>query len=229
MSTTRKVLVVLAALAVVALVVVGVEGMSTSPTTTSSTAPSSTSTTSQVPSTWIAVWPTTSSSPFTTPAAAARSFAVHVLDMTNPIIDPYRAGDTRSGEQPIRANAIAPETTVLVRQLSSDNSWWVLGATTGNIEITRPVALARVRSPMVLAGRSTAFEAVVNVNLREDGRATPLVETTVMGGSNGVVAPFNDTITFPAPTSHYGTLVLYTRSAKDGAVTEASAIRVQFS
>ncbi|HUX05263.1 MAG TPA: Gmad2 immunoglobulin-like domain-containing protein [Acidimicrobiales bacterium] len=228
MGTTRKVLVVLAALAVVALVVVGVEGFKTSPTTTSISTSSSTSTTSQVPSTWIAVWPTTTTSKFTTSAAAARSFAVHVLGMANPIMGTYRAGDARSGEQPIRATTIAPETTVLVRQLTSDNSWWVLGATTGNIEITRPAALTRVSSPMVLAGRSTAFEAVVNATLREDGRAAPLIETTVMGGANGVVAPFHATVTFPTPTSQYGTLVLYTRSAKDGAVTEASAMRVQF-
>ena len=229
MSTARKVLVVLVALAAVVLIVVGVQDLSSPPTTSSTSTSSSTSTTAPESATWMAVWPTTTTSNFTTPAAAARSFAVNVLGMTSPIVGTFRAGDARSGEQPLRATSIAPETTVLVRQLASDNSWWVLGASTANIVITQPTALATVHSPVVLAGRSTAFEAVVNVALHEDGRTSPLAETTVMGGANGVMGPFHDSLTFSAPSSHYGTLVLYTRSAKDGAVTEASAIRLRLS
>ena len=227
MSANRKFLLGLVALVIVAVAIfVGVREISKSTTTTSST--SSTSSTSLLPSTWMAVWPTASSSPYATPAAAARTFAIHVLQMKHPILEPYRAGDSRSGEVPIRATSTGPETTVLVRQLANDNSWWVLGASTAAIDITHPAALSTVHSPFELSGRSTAFEAVVNVTLRGDGLVAPLVETTVMGGANGVMGPFHTTLHFTSPSSHYGTLVLYTRSAKDGSVTEASVIRVKF-
>lgn len=222
MSTVRKSALVLVALAVVALV--AFRALSTSPSPSS---PGQT-TTSVTSSTWLAVWPTSTSSPYATPAAAARSFAVHVLSMKHPILERYRAGDTRSGEIPIRATATGPVTTVLVRQLARDTSWWVLGAVSDAIVINQPSARSAVRSPFVLAGDSTAFEGVVNVTLRSDALASPLVQTTVMGGANGVMGPFRATLHFASPSSRYGVLVLFTRSAKDGSVTEASAIRVRF-
>ncbi len=148
--------------------------------------------------------------------------------MKHPILERYRAGDTRSGEIPIRATATGPVTTVLVRQLARDTSWWVLGAVSDAIVINQPSARSAVRSPFVLTGVSTAFEGVVNVTLRSDALASPLVQTTVMGGANGVMGPFHATLHFASTSSRYGVLVLYTRSAKDGSVTEASAIRVRF-
>ncbi len=148
--------------------------------------------------------------------------------MKHPILERYRAGDTRSGEIPIRATATGPVTTVLVRQLARDTSWWVLGAVSDAIVINQPSARSAVRSPFVLTGVSTAFEGVVNVTLRSDALASPLVQTTVMGGANGVMGPFRATLDFASTSSRYGVLVLYTRSAKDGSVTEASAIRVRF-
>ena len=222
MSTVRKFVLALVALAVVVLVAIRVLSPSSSPSTPSSTS------TSRASSTWMAVWPTSTSSPYVTPAAAARSFAVHVLSMADPILERYRAGDARSGEIPIRATPTGPVTTVLVRQLARDTSWWVLGAVSNAILIDQPSARSTIRSPFALAGQSTAFEAVVNVTLRSDALASPLVQTTVMGGANGVMGPFHATLHFASPSSRYGVLVLFTRSAKDGSVTEASAIRVRF-
>jgi len=67
----------------------------------------------------------------------------------------------------------------------------VEGAFTEALQLESPEALAAITSPVTVSGQSTAFEAVVNVEIREDGTIDPLVETTVMGGSMGQLGPFS--------------------------------------
>ena len=199
----------------------------TTTTTTSTSGP--TTTTSAPEPTWVATWPTASSPlRYKTPTAAALGFARAVLHMTTPQARAFQQGDTRSGEVPIVTSSTGPVTTVLVRQLTSDNSWWVLGSACAAVNISTPHALDTVTSPQILSGESTAFEAVINYALYQDNDTTPLARGTTMGGSNGTMGPFHTTLSFTAPTQRYGVLVVYTLSAKDGSVLEASAIRVVF-
>ena len=80
----------------------------------------------------------------------------------------------------------------------------------------------------MLSGQSTAFEATVNVQIRQDGALAPLKEDIVMGGYNGVMGPFSKMVNFTKPTATAGAIVLETLSAKDGSISEASVIRVRF-
>lgn len=128
----------------------------------------------------------------------------------------------------MRASATGAVTTVMVRQLDTSNTWWVLGAASPSIQVTIPAALAVVSSPLTMAGQSTAFEAVVNVELRADGSLTSVFSTTVMGGSMGVMGAFTKSVSFVAPAASGGALVFRTYSAKDGHVLEASVLRVRF-
>ncbi|NNN01027.1 MAG: hypothetical protein HKL86_04265, partial [Acidimicrobiaceae bacterium] len=172
--------------------------------TTTSTFPSTTLT----PQPSIAVWPYVDSAlRFATPEGAARSFATDFLGMTSPLVGSFQRGDSRSGEVVIRAGSTSPGTTVLVRQLDGSATWWVLGAVAPSIRLTSPKALAALTSPVRLTGSSTAFEAVVNVEVRVDGTLTPIVTTTVMGGSMGVFRPFQATIGFATPSAVGGALV----------------------
>ncbi|HUZ39855.1 MAG TPA: Gmad2 immunoglobulin-like domain-containing protein [Acidimicrobiales bacterium] len=208
--------------------VAGRETASTAPATTTPV-PTTTTTTWAPSQMTTAIWPTIASSVrYATPTAAAGGFALAYLHMTDPVVGAYRAGDTRSGEVPVRSSAGGPETTVLVRQVASDASWWVIGAATQDITINMPSTLARVNSPLTIAGVSTAYEAVVNISLREDDVSTPLATGTTMGGSMGQLRPFHRTLAFQTPTSTYGALVLYTISAKDGSVASASVIRLRY-
>jgi len=229
MALRRKT--VISALVAVLLIALGfVAGRQTAPTaTTTTSAPTTTTTAPLVSQTATAIWPTIASLVrYATPAAAASGFALAYLHMTDPVVGAYRAGDTRSGEVPVRGSAGGPETTVLVRQVTSDASWWVIGAATQDITINMPSTLARVSSPFSISGVSTAYEAVVNISLREDDVSTPLATGTTMGGSMGQLGPFHSSLTFQTPTSTYGALVLYTISAKDGSVASASVIRLRF-
>jgi hypothetical protein len=160
--------------------------------------------------------------------SAARHFAVQFLHMSVARTSPYRAGDSRSGEVDVRATSQGPVTTVLVRRLSGSSHWSVLGTAGTDLVFSEPSAMAIVRSPLTVRGSSTAFEGVATIELRVDGRAAPIATVTVHGGSMGHVSPFRGVLRFDEPTVRGGALVIYTRSAKDGSVSVATAIRVRF-
>jgi hypothetical protein len=165
---------------------------------------------------------------YTDPVRAATGFAVAYVGFTHPIAGAFRAGDSRSGEVPIQSRRGGPVTTVLLRKLAPDDTWFVIGATTPDLQLQEPTSNAVVRSPVTLSGQSTAFEAAVNVTIRQDDSATPLTTDIVMGGSNGQMGPFSKAVPFPKPTAPYGAVVLKTLSAMDGSVSEATVVRVRF-
>ena len=180
---------------------------SVSSTTTTSSSAATSTTTTPTPTTSpqaalsTAVWPTAASGVrYNAPVAVANAFALNYLHFVNPVVGQFQQGDARSGEVPIRTTvegtSLGPVTTVIVRQI--DGSWWVLGAATPNIKLTQPAALSTISSPVRLRGTSTAFEATVNVSIRQDAIAKPLVESFLMGGSNGQMGPFNASFTFAA-------------------------------
>jgi hypothetical protein len=177
-----------------------------------------------------AVWPFAASSPgYADPVSAARSFAVTYLGFVDPLVGAFQQGDNRSGEVAVQASSRGPVTTVLVRILTPHNTWWVLGASTPNLQLQTPKTLETISSPVTISGKSTAFEATVNVQIRQDGELTPLKEDIVMGGSNDVLGPFSSTVEYSTPAATAGAIVLKTVSAKDGNTSEASVIRVNFS
>ena len=174
------------------------------------------------------MWPTAASTTrFRTPESAAQSFAVDYLHMTNPVINGFQQGDARSGEVPVQPNSTGPVTTVLVRQLDPDNSWWVLGAGTASINLSAPAWDASISSPVTLTGTSVAYEGTVHTQVRQDDTTKPLGEGYVTGGSTAM-GPFSGSLAFTKPTTKYGAVLLYTTSAENGAVLEASVTRIAF-
>ena len=214
------------------IVVVGALGITigrfTAPSTTTTTSLATTTTTvSAQPQT--AIWPFASTGTrFTTPVSAARSFAVTYLGFTNPLVGAFQAGDSQSGEVPVRATTSGAVTTIMVRKLTSGQNWWVLGAATHDVQLTKPAALELISSPVRLTGMSTAFEGVVNVAIREDGALTPLCSDVVMGGSMGMMSAFSKSLSFMKPSVAAGSIVFRILSAKDGSVVAAAALRIGF-
>jgi hypothetical protein len=198
-------------------------------TTTSSSGSTSTTAPSATP-TDTAVWPFAKDSiRYNGPVEAAKGFAVKYLGFVDPVVGAFVGGDSRSGEVSIRANDSGPQTTMMVRKLAPDDTWWVLGASTPNLQLQSPTWNTSLASPVTLSGQSTAFEATVNVEIRQDDTLTPLATGIVMGGSNGQMGPFSKAVTFAKPTATRGAIVLKTFSSKDGNVVEASVVRVRFS
>jgi hypothetical protein len=197
--------------------------------TTSRVAATETSTTEPgQPDFAAAVWPQEGNPTFDDPVAAARSFAVDYVGFRDPIMGEFQAGDARSGEVELRAIATGPATTVALRQLGADDKWFVLGASTADIEIDVPRANSTVSSPMRVLGRARAFEGTVLVEARDDEASEPLGRTAVTGSGSGELGPFTGEITFAVPRTRHGAIVFATESAEDGRRLQATVIRVAF-
>jgi hypothetical protein len=202
----------------------------TAPTTApSTTTPTPTSTPAPAPGdTATAVFPDPSTSlRFDDPVAAAGAFAVDFVGFTDPVVGEFAQGDSRSGEVEVRPKAEGPATTVFVRQLGSDDSWWVLGSATSDITLDTPATGDTITSPVALTGTALAFEGHVTVEVRQDGAREPIGTGIVTGGGD-MVRPFSGEVEFTAQTTERGALILLTDSAEDGRVWQAVVIRVAF-
>jgi len=176
-----------------------------------------------------AIWPWVDSpTRFADPVEAATSFATDYLGFTDPVVGDFQAGDSRSGEVEVKAAAVGPMTVVFVRQLTADDTWWVLGAAGENLTIDEPAQGAIVESPLAISGAASAFEGTVDVELRADSNGEPIYQGFVTGSGGPEPGPFSDTIEFTSPGSGGGALVLISRSPEDGSVVEASALRIFF-
>jgi hypothetical protein len=176
-----------------------------------------------------AVWPTAApgSPRYRDPVEAARGFATSLVGFRSPVLGPFQAGDTQSGEVEVRPRAGGPVTTVFVRRLG-DGTWWALGAATKNIELTAPGAGAPVTSPVTLTGRALAFEGTVNVRIVDDSGQPPLATGFVTGGGD-VARPFTGRFPLKAPTTDHGAVILTVESMENGQVWSAAVSRIAFS
>ena len=171
-----------------------------------------------------AVWPAAGTPGYAEPVGAARAFATGFLGFADPVVGAFQQGDSRSGEVEVRPIATGPVTTVLLRQLSGEEDWSVLGAVTESISVTEPAALEVVSSPVTVRGEAWTFEGHVSVQVRQDGTTAPIGEGYGTGGGDQL-RPFTGSIPFTA-TADRGALVFLTHSAKDGSVWQASVLRV---
>lgn len=198
------------------------------PTTVAPTTATTVAPTTPPVDTSTAVFPAASTGArFDDPVAAARAFAVDFVGFTDPLVGEFMQGDARSGEVEVRPTARGPVTTVFVRQLGADGSWWVLGSATTNVTLTTPAAGARITSPVTVRGAALAFEGNVGVEVRADGRPRPVGTGTVTAGGDEV-RPFEGRITFTSPGEGHGSLLLLTHSGEDGRVWQAATLRVRF-
>jgi hypothetical protein len=204
-------------------------GGSSAPQPTSTSTSTSTSTTVVNPvDRSSAVWPSERSATRPVDAvAAARAFATEVLHFRAPVVGELRQGDTRSGEIDLRPRPDGPVTTVFVRQLSGEDTWSVLGATTADIQIDAPSAGQAVGDPVVVRGRAVAFEGTVEVAVLADDVPEPIGTGLVTGGGDQL-RPFQGAIDRVSTDVARGALVLFTVSMEDGAVWSASVVRIAF-
>ena len=174
-----------------------------------------------------AIWPWVDTDlRYVDPVEAALGFAADYLGFVDPIAGDFMAGDNRSGEVEIRTFDGGPPTVVFVRQLTVDDSWWILGAASGNITIDEPAALAEVTSPLTVSGTALAFEGTVDVQLRADGNGEPIFEGFVTGSGGPDPGPYAETFEFTSPGQTGGALVMLSLSSEDGSPLEASALRI---
>lgn len=197
--------------------------------------------TDEEPDVFPAIWPFTSGEEvaayvtdpgigmFFDAEATAVEFARVYLRLPDPVAV---AGPAPNGEVTVAPEPGSPlATTVQVSRFGgSEGPFAVVGARSANIRVDRPAALQVVGTTISLAGSSTAYEAQVDVEVREDGQGPGerLGRSFLMGGANGDLGPFASSITIERPTAAGGAVILSTESAEDGTVQEATVVRVAF-
>jgi hypothetical protein len=173
------------------------------------------------------VWPDPAGTGlYTDPVDAARGFATDLVGFTAPVLGGFQAGDSRSGEVEVRARDAGPVTTVAVRQMSDDN-WYVIAATTEQIEVTSPTAGTAIDDPLTVEGRAQAFEGTVQVAVHARGVAEPLGEGFVTG-SGSEMGPFSGEIAWENPGGGWGVVLFVIESGEDGSPWQAAALPVGF-
>ena len=187
------------------------------------------------PAVAVFVWPFIENSPYRSAHDVADAFARTFLGMPDPTVGEFRSGDTTSGEidvHPYPTGTIG--STLVVAQ--SDTGWVVTAAMSNNLILGEPHG-GTITSPVALRGRSVAFEGTVHVTVLADGTDLSCVTegARACGTSDGVLAnttytgggtemtPFSVDVPF---TKHdgqdMGVIVLWTDSARDGSIAEAT-------
>ena len=176
-----------------------------------------------------ALWGTEGSG-FATPEELARSFAVDFLGMPNPVVKNFRQNEPHVGEIDIHPNPRVSIRTILTVQ-ERDIGWIVTSANSPDIEIDQPTDDELVTSPLTVTGRSIVFEGQVQVAILEE------VGTLVAGrrvgagfytGPGTEMGAFSAKFDFTRPSTRGGVLVLWTNSAEDGGVMQATVRRLRF-
>lgn len=168
---------------------------------------------------------------FFDPEATALEFAREYLRMPDPVAPQgFRSAAGSSGWVEVNPRPGSPMVTRIWvhRYGDDDGAYAVYFAETANIQVdleslTEPI----VREAVGVSGTSTAFEATVDVEVREDGGRV-LGRTFVMGGANGDFGRFADEVPIDEPRAPSGAVVFSTSSAEDGTLQEATVVRVRF-
>jgi len=173
------------------------------------------------------IWPIGGPTPYFDPSHAAQVFAVSFLHMPSPLVAAVRSGGARAREVDLRPARSGPLTTVRLERLPGQPWWSVVGVATPQIVVADPAPDSAIRSPVFVHGLALAFDGTVDVEVRQDGRAQTLGTSVVTGGGD-VMRPFSGSVAFSASSRRMGTIVLFERSAADGTVMQATAVRVRF-
>lgn len=97
----------------------------------------------------------------------------------------------------------------------------------GNIIVNYPWLGDKIGSPLEIQGQAIAFEAVVNIRIKDSAGHT-LADTTVKTASGTERSVFKEKISFEATTSKDGVVEVFTTSAKDGSEQDKVSIPVVF-
>ena len=140
-----------------------------------------------------AVWSSTDERS-SNPESAAIAAVDELLGIT-PVISDFMSGDSRSGEITVFSageGVWTVRSTLLLRQMSTDDRWSVLGAIGPGVVIAEP-ASGSTHAPgwLTVSGRARGYEGTVIVSAHTSGNTPRLVDQAVVtGGSMNELEPF---------------------------------------
>jgi hypothetical protein len=176
------------------------------------------------------VWPLASaaSRSFDSPEAATFSFATEYLHMSDQVqVGTAVPGADSSATVEIHPFATGgPATTVALDQTA--RGWVVVSATAPDVQVETPKVGDPASDPLTVSGQSTAFEAVINLELRPQDTGERVGEVTAtMGGANGELGPFSTTLHPPQDKGPLVLLVYEADASGQGEISAATVIRLR--
>lgn len=185
-------------------------------------------------------WPTSSTAPahvWTSPSSVAnsaegtaRAFARH-LGFTSPYV---HSSSVFANSATVDISPVGPidlygvvGTTTRVSEVRFNGRWLVTGCTSSELVVYSPRPHDTISGILPVRATTTAYEAVVNVELRTADRWQREWVGTMKGGSMGVMGPASALIALPGGARHPVALVLLSRSARDGGVVAATVVSLK--
>lgn len=164
---------------------------------------------------------------FDDPRAAVRAFATEVVGMADPRLGELRQADTRSGEVDVQPVLDGPSTVVAVRRLA-DDTWFVTGARSPDLELDRPAPGEVLTTPIPVSGRARSAGGTVRVVVLADG-VGQVGEAEIGAGTGPELSPLAATVRAQVPEgADHGVVVAITRGGQDPGPWTAVAVRIRF-
>ncbi|MDD2753066.1 MAG: Gmad2 immunoglobulin-like domain-containing protein [Candidatus Portnoybacteria bacterium] len=96
-----------------------------------------------------------------------------------------------------------------------------------SIRALSPKIGAAIKSPVVISGRASVFEAVLQARIK-DASGLTLAQTKIMAKEGQKMSPFSASVKYKKPTRPKGTIEVFSLSAKDGSEINKITIPVVF-
>jgi hypothetical protein len=172
--------------------------------------------------------------------ATARAFLARELGMADVVAGPFRSTGARTGQVGFRhkygeGRRLLPQTgpsAVVVRLQRLPAGWWVLGVQGRSIQITSPVRLQRISSPLAVRGAAPeVYEGSLYFKVTQDrpGRDLLLGQGLVDGSASTQPSDLGR-LRFRQPTGTGPGWVTFYDASSDGSngILQATMVRVQF-
>jgi hypothetical protein len=172
--------------------------------------------------------------------ATARAFLARELGMTDMVAGPFRSTGSGSGEVGFRhrygeGRRLLPQTgpyAVVVRLQRLPAGWWVLGVQGRSIQITSPVRLQRIGSPLTARGTAPElYEGSLYFKVTQDrpGRDLLLGDGLVERSASTRPGELGQ-LRFRQPASTAPGWVIFYDASADGSnrIVQATMVRVRF-
>jgi hypothetical protein len=165
--------------------------------------------------------------------SVARAFLIRVVGMTRPVSAGTRWRSDYIATADFRPNATGPVTTVALGK--GRTTFTVLDVSTRTIRVDTPKSaispddLAVVTSPLTVSGAALTFEGNVALRVvRVSGSSVRQLGSGYATGGGDEMRSFSGTVSFTQPGTGTGWMIAFERSAADGTVSKATAVRVAF-
>jgi hypothetical protein len=174
------------------------------------------------------VWPAASAA--TNSASGTAMAFAHRLGFTTPYVTSSSvfANSATVSISPVGpGGSVAVHATTRVSERRANGKWFVTSCTSSQLVVYSPRPNSIVSGLLPVRASTTAYEAVVNVQLRATDSWSLEWKNIMMGGSMGEMGAASGMFPLRSASRHPVALILLSRNAKDGGVIAATVVALR--